>query len=179
MNKKGIAVAGNMIVDLLYPVMGFAKPGELSNICGDVSRSTGGVVCNNIMDLASLDPEVPLVALGRVGMTPPAKLDKLPESAIPTATPTDARRAAKLVNSMPNLPITVKNNMTNKVMFTILLKKLWILASTLRFWSILANNLLAQLMRYLPMKKMIRAAKILPPKSILPSINLLITSLIC
>lgn len=67
MNKKGIAVAGNMIVDLLYPVMGFAKPGELSNICGDVSRSTGGVVCNNIMDLASLDPEVPLVALGRVG----------------------------------------------------------------------------------------------------------------
>ncbi len=56
-----------MIVDLLYPVMGFAKPGELSNICGDVSRSTGGVVCNNIMDLASLDPEVPLVALGRVG----------------------------------------------------------------------------------------------------------------
>lgn len=67
MNKKGIAVAGNLIVDLLYPVMGFAKPGELSNICGDVSRSTGGAVCNNIMDLASLDPEMPLVALGRVG----------------------------------------------------------------------------------------------------------------
>lgn len=67
MNKKGIAVAGNMIVDLLYPVMGFAKPGELSKICGDVSRSTGGAVCNNIMDLASLDPELPLVALGRVG----------------------------------------------------------------------------------------------------------------
>ncbi len=67
MNKKGIAVAGNLIVDMLYPVMGFAKPGELSNICGDVDRSTGGAVCNNIMDLASLDPEMPLVALGRIG----------------------------------------------------------------------------------------------------------------
>jgi sugar/nucleoside kinase (ribokinase family) len=52
---------------MLYPVMGFAKPGELSNICGDVDRSTGGAVCNNIMDLASLDPEMPLVALGRIG----------------------------------------------------------------------------------------------------------------
>ena len=69
--------------------------------------------------------------------------------------------------------------MTNKVMFTMLLKKLWMLASTLRFWSILANNLLAQFMRYLPMKKMIRAAKILPPRSMLPFINLLMTSLIC
>ena len=67
MNKKGIAVAGNLIVDLLYPVDGFAKPGELSNICGDVDTATGGAVCNNIMDLATLDPNLPLVALGRIG----------------------------------------------------------------------------------------------------------------
>ena len=67
MNKKGIAVAGNLIVDTLYPVMGFAKPGELSNICGDVDIATGGAVCNNIMDLATLDPNLPLVALGRIG----------------------------------------------------------------------------------------------------------------
>ncbi len=67
MNKKGIAVAGNLIVDFLYPVMGFAKPGELSNICGDVDKSTGGAVCNNIMDMATLDPSLPLVALGRIG----------------------------------------------------------------------------------------------------------------
>ena len=67
MGKKGIAVAGNLIVDALYPVMGFAKPGELSNICGNIDRATGGAVCNNIMDLATLDPELPLVALGRIG----------------------------------------------------------------------------------------------------------------
>ena len=67
MNKKGIAVAGNLIVDTLYPVMGFAKPGELSNICGELDIATGGAVCNNIMDIATLDPQIPLVALGRIG----------------------------------------------------------------------------------------------------------------
>lgn len=35
MNKQGIAAAGKLIVDTLYPVIGFAKPGKLSNICGD------------------------------------------------------------------------------------------------------------------------------------------------
>ncbi len=67
MSKKGIAVAGNLIVDILYPVMGFAKPGELSNICGELDMATGGAVCNNIMDIATLDPQIPLVALGRIG----------------------------------------------------------------------------------------------------------------
>lgn len=67
MNKKGIAVAGNMIVDLLYPINGIPKPGELTTICGDVSRATGGALCNDIVDLAKLDPQMPLVALGRVG----------------------------------------------------------------------------------------------------------------
>ena len=32
MRKKGIAVAGNMIVDMLYPIDGFPKPGELTTI---------------------------------------------------------------------------------------------------------------------------------------------------
>ena len=67
MNKKGIAVAGNMIVDMLYPVHGLPKPGELTTITADVSRSTGGALCNDIMDLAALDPALPLTALGRIG----------------------------------------------------------------------------------------------------------------
>lgn len=67
MNKKGIAVAGNMIVDQLYPVERFAKAGELTTICGDMSRSTGGCLCNDIVDLAKLDDQMKLVALGRVG----------------------------------------------------------------------------------------------------------------
>ena len=65
--KKGIAVAGNMIVDMLYPIDGFPKPGELTTITGDVSRSTGGCLCNDIIDLAALDGSLPLTALGRIG----------------------------------------------------------------------------------------------------------------
>lgn len=67
MNKKGIAVAGNMIVDMLYPINGFPKIGELTTITGDMSRCTGGCLCNDIIDLAALDGELPLTALGRVG----------------------------------------------------------------------------------------------------------------
>lgn len=67
MNKKGIAVAGNMIVDLLYPINGMPKPGELTTITADAARTSGGFLCNDIVDLAKLDPELPLVALGRVG----------------------------------------------------------------------------------------------------------------
>lgn len=67
MQKKGIAVAGNMIVDLLYPIHGIPNPGELTTITADVSKSIGGCLCNDIVDLAKLDPQLPLVALGRTG----------------------------------------------------------------------------------------------------------------
>ena len=65
--KKGIAVAGNMIVDMLYPTNGLPRPGELVTITGNMTRATGGCLCNDIIDLAVLDPALPLTALGRVG----------------------------------------------------------------------------------------------------------------
>ena len=65
--KKGIAVAGNMIVDMMYPTNGLPRPGELVTITGDMTRSTGGCLCNDIIDLAALDASLPLTALGRVG----------------------------------------------------------------------------------------------------------------
>lgn len=65
--KKGIALAGNMTVDLMYPISGFPKPGELTTITGEMSRSVGGLLCNNTIDLAKLDPNIPLMAIGRVG----------------------------------------------------------------------------------------------------------------
>lgn len=79
MSKKGIAVAGNMIVDMLYPISNFPKPGELVTVTGNLSRSTGGCLCNDIVDLAKLDPALPLVALGRVGDDAEGKyiMDKL------------------------------------------------------------------------------------------------------
>ena len=67
MNSKGICVAGNMIVDILYPVSGLPKPRELTSIQEGISRTTGGAVCNGIGDLALMDPVLPLTALGRVG----------------------------------------------------------------------------------------------------------------
>lgn len=67
MNGKGIAVAGNMIVDMLYPIHGFPKPGELTTITGELSRAVGGCLCNCVIDLAALDGTVPLYALGRIG----------------------------------------------------------------------------------------------------------------
>jgi sugar/nucleoside kinase (ribokinase family) len=67
MDRKGICAAGNMIVDILYPVQGLPQPGELTSILEGISRSSGGAVCNVIADLAALDPDLPLSALGRVG----------------------------------------------------------------------------------------------------------------
>ncbi len=65
--KKGICVAGNMIVDHLYPIEGYPKAGELAAIREGISKSTGGALCNVIFDLARLDPNLPLTALGIVG----------------------------------------------------------------------------------------------------------------
>ena len=67
MNQKGIAVAGNLTMDLLYPIHGLPGAGELTSITAEAARSTGGCVCNGIIDLAMLDPQLPLTALGRVG----------------------------------------------------------------------------------------------------------------
>ena len=64
---KGICVAGNMIVDILYPITGWPKRGQLVHVQDGIDRSTGGAVCNVIIDLAKLDPEMPLYAMGRNG----------------------------------------------------------------------------------------------------------------
>ena len=65
--RKGICLAGNMIVDITYPVEGWPKQGELVHIHDGILRSTGGAVCNCAVDLAKLDPTVPLYAMGRIG----------------------------------------------------------------------------------------------------------------
>lgn len=76
---KGISVAGNMIVDILYPIEGWPKQGELVHILDGISKTTGGAVCNVIVDLAKLDPEMPLYAVGKNGSDAEGQLvmDKL------------------------------------------------------------------------------------------------------
>ncbi len=65
--RQGIAVAGNMSVDVLYPIQGLPGAGELTTILDGISRTTGGALCNVIADLAQLDALLPLQALGRIG----------------------------------------------------------------------------------------------------------------
>lgn len=65
---KGICVAGNMIVDILYPIAGWPDRGQLVHIHDGIARSSGGAVCNTIIDLAKLDPSMPLYAMGRNGV---------------------------------------------------------------------------------------------------------------
>lgn len=65
--NKGIAVAGNMIVDTIYPVNHYPQIGELATIKDNIKKATGGAVCNVIVDLAKLDATIPLTALGVIG----------------------------------------------------------------------------------------------------------------
>ena len=65
--KKGICCAGNMIVDITYPIATWPRQGELTHITEGIQNSTGGSVCNTISDLARLDPKLHLVASGYAG----------------------------------------------------------------------------------------------------------------
>lgn len=65
--RKGICVAGNMIVDILYRINHYPSEGTLTHIRDGIDRATGGAVCNVIVDLAKLDPDLPLQAMGKIG----------------------------------------------------------------------------------------------------------------
>ena len=42
--QKGIAVAGHMTVDTIYPINHYPGPGELATIEDNISKSTGGAI---------------------------------------------------------------------------------------------------------------------------------------
>lgn len=65
--RKGICCAGNMMVDITYPISDWPRQGELVHITEGISRSPGGAVCNTIADLARLDPTLRLMASGVLG----------------------------------------------------------------------------------------------------------------
>ena len=65
--KKGICCAGNMIVDITYPIETWPRQNELTHITEGIQSSSGGSVCNTITDLARLDPSLRLVASGFAG----------------------------------------------------------------------------------------------------------------
>ena len=61
-------------MDIMYPIAGYPNRGELVHIYDGISKSVGGAVCNVIVDLAKMDPEMPLFASGRVGKDPEGEL---------------------------------------------------------------------------------------------------------
>lgn len=66
MQRQGIAIAGNMLVDYVKTITFYPRPGMLSDIT-QVQRAVGGCVPNTIVDLAVMDGDLPLTALGRLG----------------------------------------------------------------------------------------------------------------
>ena len=65
--RNGICVAGNAILDILYPIECYPGKSELTTITEGITRATGGALCNVAMDLASLDPSLELSAVGIIG----------------------------------------------------------------------------------------------------------------
>lgn len=64
--RKGIAVAGNILTDNVKTVNDYPNQGMLANILS-VSRSVGGCVPNTAIDIAKIDRSIPLYALGKIG----------------------------------------------------------------------------------------------------------------
>ena len=64
--RNGILLAGNVIADYIKTIDTYPTIGMLSNVT-EVSRSVGGCVPNTAINLAKIDPTMPLFAAGRVG----------------------------------------------------------------------------------------------------------------
>ena len=65
--RKGICVAGNLVVDITYPIERWPRQSELTTITEGITRSVGGAVCNVVTDLVRMDKSLPLSALGVIG----------------------------------------------------------------------------------------------------------------
>lgn len=64
--KKGIAIAGNMIADVVKSIAEYPKPGMLTYV-SEAVHAVGGCVPNTAINLARIDNSIPIRALGKVG----------------------------------------------------------------------------------------------------------------
>lgn len=65
-SEKGIAVAGNIIADIVKTVDTYPKVGMMAQI-SDISYAVGGCVPNTAIDLAKIDGNLPVSVFGRTG----------------------------------------------------------------------------------------------------------------
>lgn len=66
MERKGVTIAGNMLVDQVKTITSYPQPGMLSNIVA-AQQAVGGCVPNTLLDMAIMTDQIPLSAIGRVG----------------------------------------------------------------------------------------------------------------
>ncbi len=65
--KKGIAIAGNMLVDIVKTIDSYPAIGTLSNI-SHISKAVGGCAPNTSIDLAKIDKSIPVSVFGKLGI---------------------------------------------------------------------------------------------------------------
>lgn len=65
-DPHGIAIAGNILVDSINIIEKYPEKTMLTNVLSQ-SNAVGGCVCNTIIDIAKIDPDVFLTAIGKVG----------------------------------------------------------------------------------------------------------------
>ncbi len=64
--RKGITVAGNIIVDVIKNIEIYPEIGMLANI-SQITKAVGGCAPNTAIDLAKIDPSLPLSVAGCIG----------------------------------------------------------------------------------------------------------------
>ena len=64
--RKGIAVAGSVIVDKINEISAYPDAGELTQI-RSIQNAVGGCVPNVALDLKKIAPNLPVDAIGKIG----------------------------------------------------------------------------------------------------------------
>lgn len=64
--KKGITIAGNIIVDSIMHIEKYPRPGMLANVMR-IDQSIGGCLANTIIDMTKIDSSLRLVGHGCIG----------------------------------------------------------------------------------------------------------------
>lgn len=64
--KKGIAICGNLIADVVKSIDIYPKTGMMTYV-SDISHAVGGCVPNTAINLSKIDRSIPISAFGKVG----------------------------------------------------------------------------------------------------------------
>lgn len=65
-SRKGITIAGNILTDIVKQIDCYPKLGMLANVT-EISQAVGGCAPNTAIDIAKIDPSVPLSVIGKIG----------------------------------------------------------------------------------------------------------------